>query len=70
MAKHLGREVELAIDIRTAQTDEPGVPVDCDMCHRELLVAQLHEQPVVCAACWALLEQRDQAESNGFSLGI
>lgn len=67
MAEHLGREVSLALDIRTA---EAGVPVSCDMCNRELIVACALETPVVCQSCWDLLAGKHVAASNGFELGI
>jgi len=67
MVKHLGREVKLAEDIRTAGA---GVPVSCDMCNRELIVASQPETPVVCAHCYELLEGKNRAADLGFDLGI
>jgi ribosomal protein S27E len=69
MVKHLGHEVKLAHDIRTAGK-EPGYPVDCDMCSTELVVAEISETPVVCQKCWDLLEGKEIAEARGFDLGI
>ena len=70
MAKHLGHEVNLVQDVRTAGTDQSGYPTDCDMCLTELLVAELPDGPVVCQKCWDLLEGKEIAEARGFELGI
>lgn len=67
MVKHLGREVKLAEDVRTAQA---GVPVACDMCTRELIVAEAPDTPVVCETCWELLTGKSRAADQGFDLGI
>lgn len=70
MVKHLGHEVKLALDVRTAGTGQPGYPTDCDMCSTELLVAEVTKIPVVCPKCWDLLEGKEIAEARGFDLGI
>lgn len=70
MVKHMGREVERAEDVRDLATATPGIPVDCDMCRRELLVAALGDKPVVCAHCYELLLGKLQAADLGFDLGI